>query len=81
MLVSDLLPNGEFLGASLISTRLRVFVWHPPALKNPSRRRLLTYRYRGGESSLRSYLSEGVLREACEEIAADVTLIPCPRTP
>lgn len=81
MLVSDLLPNGEFLGTSLIIHQTAGFLFGVRPPKPVAGGAVLEITGIGGriEPFDRS-LSDGVQREACEEIASDVTLIPCPRT-
>lgn len=81
MLVTDLLPNGIFLGASLILHQAGGFLFGIRPPKHYAGETILEITGIGGriESFDRS-LSDGVLREACEEIAAEVELIPCART-
>lgn len=81
MVLADLLPSNSFLGTSLILHQAGCFLFgiRPPKLF--ADQTILEITGIGGRVETFDHtLSEGVQREACEEIAAPVSLLPCPNT-
>jgi hypothetical protein len=79
--LDEIIPDGIFVGTSLILPRGGRFLYGMRPLKGEGGRPVIELTGIGGgvEAFDESY-SAGALREACEEIGCDVRLIPCPET-
>jgi 8-oxo-dGTP pyrophosphatase MutT (NUDIX family) len=79
--VSDLVPDGVFVGTSLILHRAGWFLYGARPLRAEGSRQVIELTgIGGGIEEEDESLTAGALREAQEEIGCDVRLLPCDET-